>query len=255
MNFTVIIPARYASMRFPAKMLAPLAGKSMIIHVLDRARASLAKAVIVATDDDRIANAVRAVDGTVAMTATTHLSGTNRLAEVVKTLQMHDQDVVVNVQGDEPLIAAANINQVAQLLLDHPEYPMASLYEIFQQPQEIFNPNMVKVIVNQHHEAIYFSRAPIPWDKEQFSQPIPTTTQTQMYYKHIGLYAYRVGFLKQFAGWPTSDLAKTESLEQLTVLWHGHKIKMAQAKVFGSIGVDTEADLAMAELRYCAEKA
>lgn len=248
MSFTVIIPARYASTRLPAKMLAQLAGKPMICHVVERALASSAKNVIVATDDDRIVHAVQNLPSKVVMTASSHLSGTNRLAEAAAQLQLADNEIVVNVQGDEPLIASENIDQVAQLLQAHADHSMASLYEIFDYAQDIFNPNNVKVIMNHQQDAIYFSRAAIPWDKEHFATT--PAAMHQPYFKHIGLYAYRVGFLKQFATWPTSALAKIESLEQLTVLWQGHAIKMAQARVFGSIGVDTAADLAEAERRY-----
>lgn len=246
MTFTVVIPARYQSQRFPGKILAPLKGKPMLAHVIAQVNQSQADDIIVATDDQRIAEVAESLPCRVVMTASEHQSGTSRIAEVIIKANKSDDDIIVNVQGDEPLIAPDNIDQVAAALQRNQACRMASLYERLTKSEDIFNPNVVKVIVNQQQQAMVFSRAPIPWDKQYFPQQPELSPYP--FAKHIGLYAYRVSLLKQFANWQPAPLALQESLEQLTPLYYGEPIQMAEALVSGGIGVDTTEDLAKAEL-------
>lgn len=241
MSFIVAIPARYQSQRLPEKMLALIQGKAMLAHVIEQAKKSDAEKVMVATDDVRIQEMVEATDTAVYLTSTEHTSGTSRLAECVTLAQINDDTVVVNVQGDEPLIAPENINQVANLLLSNEHVCMASLYESHRVDSAFFDPNVVKVVVDDNHCALYFSRAPIPWDRQHF--PDAWRQSNLSYKKHIGIYAYRAGFLKRFVRESVSVLSQTESLEQLTVLAMGETIQMAEAIVTGAIGVDTSEDL------------
>src|SRR5690606_34579560 len=213
MGFKVIIPARYQSSRLPAKPLLDIAGKPMIQRVYEAACLSEAQEIIVATDDVRIAEVCKSFGAKVCMTATTHQSGTDRLQEVVQTLGFDEQQVVVNVQGDEPLIAPTLINQVANNLLTSAWASMASLCEKILDRESVFNPNHVKVIFNAKNEALYFSRAVIPWQRDAFQYQTDNTgnlnyqvksekLQVDHYYRHIGIYAYRTHFLHQFVTWP-----------------------------------------------------
>jgi len=231
-SFTVIIPARHASTRFPGKPLADLAGKPMVVRVCERAKESGALAVHVATDDERIAAAVRKHGFTVVMTRPDHASGTDRLAEAAGTLRLGDEHVVVNVQGDEPLIPSALIRDVAQRLETRRAASMATACHAIHDAASAANPNVVKVVLDAQGYALYFSRAAIPFPREAATQ-----------YRHAGIYAYRVRFLKEYAALPPAPIEKAEALEQLRALWHGHRIAVVVSETDIPPGVDTPQDL------------
>jgi 3-deoxy-manno-octulosonate cytidylyltransferase (CMP-KDO synthetase) len=233
--FTVVIPARLASSRLERKALADLGGKPMVVRVAERVALSKAKQILVATDALEIESVCQAAGLNVLMTRADHPSGTDRIAEVASRLGLDDEALIVNVQGDEPLIPAELINQVAHTLAANSECVMSTAAVAIQNAEEIANPNAVKVVLNQRHEALYFSRAAVPYDRTQSS---PT------YYRHIGIYAYRVAFLKKYAQLTSSPLEVAESLEQLRVLWHGYRIAVHLASVLPPAGVDTPEDLA-----------
>jgi len=243
MNFTVVIPARYASTRLPAKPLKEIAGKPMIQHVYERARASLSRQVIIATDDARIEAVAKSFGAQVCMTSVDHTSGTDRLHEVVASLGLADDEIVVNVQGDEPLIPAEVINQVAQNLASMQNASMATLSEPIHSLSDFRNPNIVKVVADSEGRALYFSRAPIPWPRDHFSKSDADLPENFPAQRHIGIYAYRVGLLHKFVSWQVAPLERLESLEQLRVMWNGHLIHIAEAVVPVPGGVDTEEDL------------
>lgn len=247
LKFIVVIPARYGSTRFPGKPLALIKGKPMIQHVVERASEAGAQKVIVATDDERIAKVVSEFGADVCMTRNDHESGTTRIAEVLATLAYPDDTIVVNVQGDEPFIPAINIQQVAQNLHDNSQIPMATLGYPISDIEDIFNPNVVKVVTNSHKHAMYFSRAAMPFDRDEFSNKsvgdISMDNLSSVYLRHIGIYGYRAGFVKQYESMPATQLERTESLEQLRVLWHGHVIHVDVAKHAPPHGVDTPEDL------------
>jgi 3-deoxy-manno-octulosonate cytidylyltransferase (CMP-KDO synthetase) len=243
MSFTVIIPARFASSRLPGKPLKDIAGKSMVQRVYECACASAARQVIVATDDPRIADAVNGFGGQVCMTATHHESGTDRLQEVVSQLDLPDSDLVVNLQGDEPLMPAAVINQVAANLQACTQASVATLSEPIHRLEDCFDPNVVKVVTDQQGMALYFSRAPIPWSRDTYSGDSRSLPQALLPQRHIGLYAYRVSLLRAFVTWPVAPLEACEKLEQLRILAQGHRIHVAPALEPVPGGVDTELDL------------
>lgn len=230
MKFRVIIPARYASTRFPGKPLADLAGKPMVVRVCERAKKSGAAGVYVATDDARIAEAVRAHGHSVVMTRGDHPSGTDRLAEAAKKLKLKDSDIVVNVQGDEPLIAPKLIAQVARLLEKKKASMSTACHEIHG---DATSPNVVKVVLDREGYALYFSRSQIPFPRE--GNPVC--------FRHAGIYGYRVSFLKRFSKLRISPLEKAEALEQLRVLWHGYRIAVVVSETEIPPGVDTPQDL------------
>ncbi|MBV0932145.1 3-deoxy-manno-octulosonate cytidylyltransferase [Marinobacterium weihaiense] len=244
MSFSVVIPARFASSRFPGKPLADLAGKPMVQHVYERACESEAVRVIIATDDERIAAVARGFGAEVCMTSAEHPSGTDRLQEVVKTLGFYADDIVVNVQGDEPLIPPRIINQVAHNLMAMPNAGIATLSEPIETVEALLNPNVVKVITDHQGMALYFSRAPMPWPRDAFMQSQDTLPQGFDWQRHIGLYAYRVKMLNDFVAWPPAPLEQTECLEQLRALWNGVGIHVAAADEAPPAGVDTPEDLA-----------
>ena len=233
MKFHVIIPARYASTRFPGKPLADLAGKPMVIHVCERAAKSGAAAVHVATDDERIAKVVRAHGHSALMTRADHPSGTDRLAEAARKLKLKDGQIVVNVQGDEPLISPRLISQVAGALDKKKQASVSTACHAIHDASAAENPNVVKVVLDAHGYALYFSRAQIPFPREPGA----------VCYRHAGIYGYRVGFLKKYAKLKASPLEKSEALEQLRVLWHGYRIAVAVARDEIPPGVDTPGDL------------
>ncbi|ADT87514.1 3-deoxy-manno-octulosonate cytidylyltransferase [Vibrio furnissii] len=239
MSFTVVIPARYQSTRLPGKPLADIAGKPMVQWVYEQAMQAGADRVIVATDDARVEQAVNAFGGTVCMTSPDHQSGTERLAEVVKRMSIEDDHIIVNVQGDEPLIPPSIIRQVADNLAAS-QAPMATLAVEISDAEEVFNPNAVKVVTDKDGYALYFSRASIPWDRDNFAND---KTIVQPLMRHIGIYAYRAGFINTYIHWQPSQLEKIESLEQLRVLWYGEKIHVAVALEAPPAGVDTPEDL------------
>jgi 3-deoxy-manno-octulosonate cytidylyltransferase (CMP-KDO synthetase) len=230
LKFHVIIPARYASTRFPGKPLADLAGRPMVVHVCERARKSGAAAVHVATDDARIADAVRAHGHSVVMTRADHPSGTDRLAEAAKKLKLRDGDVVVNVQGDEPLIAPKLIARVARLLAAKKASMSTACHALHG---DAANPNVVKVVLDREGYALYFSRSQIPFPREG----------TPVCYRHAGIYGYRVSFLKTYARLKAPPVERAEALEQLRALWHGYRIAVVVSETDILPGVDTPADL------------
>ncbi|HEC74173.1 MAG TPA: 3-deoxy-manno-octulosonate cytidylyltransferase [Methylophaga aminisulfidivorans] len=242
MGFKIIIPARFGSSRLPGKPLLDIAGKPMIQHVFERASESDATDIIIATDDDRIAKAAEKFGADVCYTSDTHRSGTDRLAEVVQKRNFSEEDIIINVQGDEPCLPALLINQVAADLAQFKQADMASLFSRIKQEKQVFDPNVVKVVMDYQGYALYFSRAPIPWMRDHFDQSSALPPELP-HYRHIGLYGYRAGFLKQYAQLSPCLLETEESLEQLRVLFHGKKIHMSEALINAGHGVDTEADL------------
>ncbi|QUG76457.1 3-deoxy-manno-octulosonate cytidylyltransferase [Erwinia sp. E602] len=240
MSFVAIIPARYASTRLPGKPLVDIHGKPMVVHVMERALESGADRVIVATDNQDVARAVEAAGGEVCMTRADHHSGTERLAEVIDRYQFADDTVIVNVQGDEPMIPPVIVRQVAENLAQS-SAGMATLAVPITSAEEAFNPNAVKVVRDANGYALYFSRATIPWDRERFS--VSKETVGDSFLRHIGIYAYRAGFIRRYVSWEASPLEQIELLEQLRVLWYGEKIHVDVAKAIPSVGVDTPEDL------------
>lgn len=240
MSFVVIIPARFQSSRLPGKPLADIHGQPMIAWVVDKAKQAGAAQVIVAVDDQRVADAVAGLGVDICMTSATHQSGTERLAEVCEKYQFSAETVIVNVQGDEPLIPPAIIAQVARNLVAS-DAPMATLAVPIRAEEEVFNPNAVKVVMDQAGYALYFSRASIPWDRDGFARS--PRHSDYPFLRHIGIYAYRAGFIRQYVSWPTSPIEQIESLEQLRVLWQGQKIHVAVAQETPPAGVDTQEDL------------
>jgi len=233
-GFIAVIPARFGSSRLPGKPLADIGGRPMIAWVYERAQQSGASDVLVATDDERIAAACREFGAAVELTSASHESGTDRIAEVAERLEWADDQIVVNVQGDEPLLPPALISQVAVLLSQDPDAGVATLVTPVRSRDEWQDPNMARVIVDRNGRALYFSRAPIPWPRDGGTPPA---------LRHIGLYAYRVDALKQLAATPPCELERVERLEQLRALWLGMKITTAEACEVPPRGVDTEADL------------
>lgn len=240
MSFVAIIPARFASTRLPGKPLVDIHGKPMVVHVMERALESGAGRVIVATDHVDVARAVEAAGGEVCMTRADHQSGTERLAEVIERYQFPDEQLIVNVQGDEPLIPPAIIRQVAENLAQR-SVGMATLAVPVESAQEAFDPNVVKVVRDSNGYALYFSRAVIPWDRERFS--VSQQSIGEHFLRHIGLYSYRAGFIRRYVRWDASPLEQIELLEQLRVLWYGEKIHVDVAQAIPCAGVDTAEDL------------
>jgi len=233
LSFHVVIPARWGSSRFPGKPLADLAGRPMVVWVCERAAQSGAASVHVATDDQRIASAVRAAGHKFVMTRADHPSGTDRIAEAARTLGFLDDEIVVNVQGDEPLISPKLIAQVAQLLEELKDASVSTACHAIHDAQSLASPNVVKVVMDVQGYALYFSRSRIPYPREPGG----------VCYRHAGIYGYRVDFLKRYAALAPSPLEKAEALEQLRVLWHGHRIAVAVSEAEIPPGVDTPQDL------------
>jgi 3-deoxy-manno-octulosonate cytidylyltransferase (CMP-KDO synthetase) len=258
-QFRVVIPARYASSRLPGKPLANIGGRPMVLRVLDRALQAGAASVVVATDDVRVQQAVEAAGHQALMTSPDHQSGTERLVEVAETLGWPDDTLVVNVQGDEPLIDPELIREAARQLVLHDDAVMATLAHPIHDHADFINPNVVKVVTDEHGYALYFSRAPIPWPRDAFAAYDPTgasarsgsesfRAQAAMPHelgalRHIGLYAYRAGFLRTYAGLASSPLERHEMLEQLRVLGHGYRISLGISPTAPAPGVDTPEDL------------
>ena len=243
MRFSVVIPARYASTRLPGKPLLDIGGKAMVVRVAERALASSAANVVVATDDARVLDILAATHATAVMTRDDHPTGSDRVMEVVEQQGWADDDVVVNVQGDEPLIPPTVIDQVAALLSDG-TCGVATLSEPITRTEDVFDPNIVKVVANRLGRALYFSRAPMPWWRDGF-RPRDAADIAGVgvgWKRHIGIYAYRVAALREFVHWPPSPLEETEALEQLRLLDHGRDIAVADAAEPVPGGVDTPAD-------------
>ena len=243
MSFTVVIPARFASTRLLGKPLLDIAGKPMIEHVWLRAKESDAERIVVATDDPRIKDCCEGFGAEVCMTRADHESGTDRLQEVAQKLGFNDEHIVVNVQGDEPLIPAAVINQVAKNLAAAPSAGIATLAERIHDIDVVLDPNAVKVVKGLDGMAMYFSRAPIPWSRDTFAGAGKQLPSNVDFLRHIGIYAYRAGFLQQFVKWPMGVLEACEKLEQLRALENGVGIHLEEATMKVPAGVDTEADL------------
>ena len=242
----VVIPARWASSRFPGKPLANIAGIAMIQRVAAQAnKANCASEVIVATDDLRILDFVKDNGGTAIMTSAEHESGTDRIAEVARD---RDCDIVVNVQGDEPLIPPQNIDQVIRPLVDDSTIPVTSLRVLIRDKSDLLNKNITKVVVDKFDSALYFSKAPIPWNRDLWSESVDGNSKlsSHQWFKHIGLYAYRKRFLMEYSSMSKSPLEKIEKLEQLRILENGIPIKVLETK-FDSIGVDSQADIEIIE--------
>lgn len=242
-GFKIVIPARFASSRLPGKPLADICGKPMVVRVLERVRDAGADEVCVATDHEGVAEAVRAAGGSVVLTRADHPSGTDRLAEVVAKLGWDDETLVVNVQGDEPLIDPALVSRVAQVLAEDPEASIATASHPIDEPEEIFNPNVVKVVCDRREHALYFSRASIPWARDAFAEGARCPPVGFVMQRHIGLYAYRAAFLRHYADLEPSPLEHWEALEQLRALWHGYRVRVLAIDTAPPAGVDTPADL------------
>lgn len=244
MSFRVVIPARYASTRLPGKPLQLLAGRPLVAHVHDCAIAAGADEVLVATDDERIVEACAAFGAAAVMTSPAHRSGSERLAEVVQLRGWGDEEVVVNLQGDEPLTPPAAIRQVAEDLARFPEAVVSTLCAPIHSAAQLNDPHTVKVVCDKAGFALYFSRAPIPWERdvmgaEERAAPIG--------WRHVGLYCYRAGYLRRYAALAPCELENVEKLEQLRVLWHGARIHVAEAVQVPGHGIDTPEDLALVE--------
>jgi len=251
--FTVLIPARYASTRLPGKPLADIAGKPMVVRVAERARGAGAARVVVATDDERVRAAVTAHGVDVCMTRADHLTGTDRLAEAAATLGLAGDAIVVNVQGDEPLLEPALMRAMADLLARHPEAAIATACHPIADAAEAFNPNVVKVVLDAHGHALYFSRATIPWARDAFAADRTRVPPELPLYRHYGLYAYRVAFLRAFPTLAPAPIERFEALEQLRALWHGFRVVVEVTAGTPAPGVDTPEDLARVRALYAAD--
>jgi len=238
MKTVLIIPARYNSSRLPSKPLLDIAGKPMVQRVHECAVAAGVQNIIVATDDEQINEACQLFGADVCMTSSLHETGSDRLAEVVTIRQFADEDIVVNLQGDEPLTPAVNLHQVAYNLENHPEAMIATLCTSIMDQSEYEDPNIVKVVTDNTGMAMYFSRASIPYQRD------PDLAATEFAKRHIGIYAYRVGYLRNFVKMESCQLEQLEKLEQLRAMWYGTRIHVAEAQEIPGPGVDTPEDLA-----------
>ena len=242
MSYTVLVPARLQSTRLPRKPLADIGGLPMIVRVARRAALSGARQVVVAADDAAIVEACRAHEVACVLTRADHATGSDRLAEACTLLGLADDDRVVNVQGDEPLIEPSLVDACAALLVSQPDCPMSTAAHEIDSPEEMRNPNVVKVVCDGAGRALYFSRAPIPWWRDGYAGGVEALS-TPAPLRHIGLYGYRAGFLREFPRLPPCPLEQVESLEQLRVLWHGHRIAVHLSRERPGPGVDTPQDL------------
>ena len=252
MRFTILIPARFASTRLPGKPLADLAGKPMVVRVALRAQESGAARVVVATDDPRVRDAVAAHGLDVCMTRADHPTGTDRLAEAAAALGLADDEIVVNVQGDEPLLAPSLMRSMAELLAAHPDAAIATACHPIDDVAEAFNPNVVKLVRDARGYALYFSRATIPWARDAFARSREVLPPGLPLYRHYGLYAYRVAFLRAYPALAPSPLEGFEALEQLRALWHGYRIVVDVTHGTPAPGIDTPEDLERVRALYAA---
>ena len=243
-RYKLVIPARFASTRLPGKPLLDIAGKPLVQHVIEAAQRSQAAEIVLATDDVRIRALCAPLGVTVVMTSSHHATGTDRLAEVVQQMGWADDEVVVNLQGDEPLIPPDLLNRLAANLLTHPQAGMATLCTPIHDARDMFDPHVVKVVCDKHGFALYFSRASIPWERDRFGVEECASLERghEHGFRHLGLYAYRAGFLRDFASWPEAPIEGLEKLEQLRALWHGVRIHVDVVAEPPGHGVDTEAD-------------
>jgi len=241
--FRVVIPARFGATRLPGKPLIEIDGRPLIAWVWERACASAAAEVLVATDDTRIADACRGFGAEVVMTAKHHRSGSERIAEVVTIRGWRAEEIIVNLQGDEPALAPALINQVALGLATHQDAGLSTLACRIEDAPTLFDPNVVKVVIDCNGYALYFSRAPVPWHRDAFQRDPSCLPSETTFLRHIGLYAYRAGFLGRYLRWPAAALEEAESLEQLRALWNGERIHVSLAASQPGPGVDTAEDV------------
>ncbi len=242
-EFVICIPARYQSTRLPGKPLIQLKGKELILWALESAHRLGAKEVTVATDDVRIFDCVQAAGYDVVMTADSHLTGTDRIAECAAIKNWSSETWVLNYQGDEPNIPRANVEQVLNLIQQSPHAAIGTLYQPITDLDSLFNPNVVKVVTNDRHQALYFSRAPIPWSQQHFNQQAKRLPEDMVFKRHIGLYVYKVAFLHKFSQLKAADIEQCESLEQLRALAAGEQIVVAQAVCDMPHGIDTAEDV------------
>jgi 3-deoxy-manno-octulosonate cytidylyltransferase (CMP-KDO synthetase) len=242
-QFNVVIPARFASTRLPGKPLLPIAGKPMIQHVYERAIESGAADVVIATDDQRVQQACDVFSAHCCMTAADHQSGTDRIAEVVEQMQWPDDSNIVNLQGDEPLIKPQLVRQVAEDLAEHTKSEIATLCSPIHTAAELLDPHVVKVVTDNEGFALYFSRAAIPWDRDAFAIDMEELPEGSRHYRHIGLYAYKAGFIRHYSQLKPCYIEKAESLEQLRALWNGFPIHVSMIEEPPGHGVDTQQDL------------
>ena len=249
-DFRIVIPARYASTRLPGKPLLAIAGRPMIEHVYDCARRSGAASVLIATDDQRIADAVKAIGGDCCMTSAEHPSGTDRLAEVARLRGWGPDEILVNLQGDEPLMPSELLTRVADDLAAHDSASVATVAARLESAEQVFDPNLVKVVTDARGFALYFSRAAIPWNRDAFNgADVLDPNDYSGMRRHIGLYAYRVAFLQDYVGWSPAPIERLEALEQLRALWNGHRIHVVETESAPPAGVDTAEDLRRVEQR------
>ncbi len=241
--FKLVIPARYASSRLPGKPLADIAGKPMIVRVIERVAGSGADETWVATDHDGVAHAVTSAGGQVSMTRADHPTGTDRLAEVVEQRGWADDTIVVNVQGDEPLIDVALVRGVAEALAADPDAAIATAAHPIDSAEDVFNPNVVKVVTDAASRAMYFSRAPIPWARDDYARDRGAIPAGLGVLRHIGIYAYRAGFLRRYTSLTPAPVEQWEALEQLRAMWHGERIHVLTVAHPPAPGVDTPEDL------------
>jgi 3-deoxy-manno-octulosonate cytidylyltransferase (CMP-KDO synthetase) len=253
-TFTVLIPARYSSARLPGKPLLEIAGKPMVVRVAERAQASGADRVLIATDDERIRAAAVEHGIDAMLTRRDHATGTDRLAEAAAALKLDDRAIVVNVQGDEPLLDPALIRGVAEELRTHAEASIATACHPIEDPEEAFNPNVVKVVLDREGYALYFSRATIPWARDGFAATRHELPLGLPVYRHYGLYAYRSGFLRHYPSLAPAQIEHFEALEQLRALWHGYRIAVRVTQGTPAPGVDTAEDLERVRALYAAGK-
>ncbi|MCB1895241.1 MAG: 3-deoxy-manno-octulosonate cytidylyltransferase [Zoogloeaceae bacterium] len=249
-TFRVVVPARFASTRLPGKPLADICGQPMVLRVLERAQRSGAGDIWVATDHEAVAEAVRAAGGQALMTRSDHASGTDRIAEVAETLGWGDDEVVVNVQGDEPLIDPSLITATAEALVDDGAAAIATACHPMQSIEDAFNPNVVKVVCDRAGRALYFSRATIPWARDAFAASRDALPADLPMLRHVGIYAYRCSFLRRYAGLTPAPIEQAESLEQLRALWHGFRIRVIAIDEAPAAGVDTAEDLARVRMVF-----
>lgn len=246
MPYSIVIPARFAATRLPGKPLREIAGKPLLQYVYECAQRTEARQIIIATDDERIRQAAAAFGADVCMTSDQHQSGTQRINEVIQQCEIAEDEIIVNLQGDEPLMPAVCITQVAELLADNPQAQMSTLATPVVHDDEVFDSNIVKVVLNKYGHALYFSRASIPWQRGSYEKSCVDHTELWSCLRHIGIYGYRAAYIKEYVSLPPSPLERLESLEQLRVLWHGGTIVVGQAVEIPGPGVDTEQDFAKA---------
>jgi len=254
-SFIVLIPARYASTRLPGKPLADIAGKPMVVRVAEHAQASGAARVVVATDDARVEAAVAAHGIAVCMTRADHPTGTDRLAEAAAALALPDDAIVVNVQGDEPLLDPVLMRRMAEVLGQRPDAAIATACHPIADPAEAFNPNVVKVVLDANGYAMYFSRATIPWARDAFAATRDALPAGLPLYRHYGLYAYRVSFLRAYPRLAPAPVERFEALEQLRALWHGYRIAVEVTHGTPAPGIDTPEDLERVRALFAARGA